>query len=114
MDGLTTQIMIKALDGLSERATVTAANIANAGTPNYRPLRLSFERALVNAAARGPDAVHATTPHVARISAGAPDGQLRLDLELATASATALRYSALIELLNRQMQTEALAIKGSD
>lgn len=114
MDGFTSQIMIKALDGLSQRATVVATNIANAGTANYRPLRLSFERALVDAASRGPAAVRATAPNVERISPNAPDGRLRLDLEMATASSTALRYSALIEMLSREMQTEALAIKGND
>jgi hypothetical protein len=36
-----------------------------------------------------------------------------MDLELATASQTALRYSALIELLNARTQIHGLATTGS-
>jgi flagellar basal-body rod protein FlgB len=43
---------------------------------------------------------------------GAADS-LRLDLELATASATSQRYTALVEVLNRELQLRAIAIKGS-
>lgn len=114
MDSLSAQLMIKALDGLSARATVTAQNIANGGTPGYRPLRLSFEKALADAASKGGKAVRAVTPRVERALAGTSDGELRLDLELATASTTALRYAALVDLLNRQMQIDALALSGTN
>ena len=112
MDDLSASMIIKALDGLSTRASATAENIANAGTPHYRPLRVSFERALADAAPRGPAAVgkvHATIEQ-SPSSAGA----MRLDLEVQTAASTALRYSALIDILGRQMQLESMAIKGSD
>ncbi len=39
---------------------------------------------------------------------------MRLDLEVQTAASTALRYTALIDILGRQLQLETLAIKGSD
>ena len=114
MDNSTAILMIKALDGLSERAIVTAENIANAGTPHYRPLRVTFEKALEEAAAKGDAAVEAVKPDVERAPAGTPDGELRLDLEMATASQTALRYTALIDVLNRQGQLESLAITGNN
>ena len=42
-----------------------------------------------------------------------PAGEtVHLDLELATAQATTGRYGALTDLLNRQLQMEALAITG--
>jgi flagellar basal-body rod protein FlgB len=107
---LTAILTLKALDGLSERAAATAQNIANASTPRYRPLRVSFEDALAGAARRGEAAVSAVSP---QIRAEGERGSLRLDLELATASATALRYSALIEVLNRQLQIQAVALSGS-
>src|SRR4051794_1554356 len=113
MDYGTTLLMIKALDGLAARAVVTAENIANAGSANYRPLKLTFEDALRDAATKGSDAVQKVNPHIERTIVGTVDGELRLDLELATASTTALRYAALIEVLNRQMQINALAITGS-
>src|SRR5262245_43219830 len=96
-------VLLKALDGLSARAVVTAENLANAGTPNYRPLRLNFETALKEAAEKGNDAVQRVVPQLTQALSGSPDAELRPDLELATASTDALRYSALIEVLNRQL-----------
>lgn len=113
MDNSTAILMIKALDGLSARAVVTAENIANASTPQYRPLRVTFEKALADAAAKGDAEVEAVKPDVERAPAGTPDGELRLDLEMATASQTALRYSALIDILNREGQLESLAVTGN-
>ena len=109
----TTILMIRALDGLAQRATITAQNVANAGTPNYRPLRLRFEEALRRAAAAGDDAVAAVRPSIERIPLGAPEARGRIDLELATVSTTALRYSALVGLLGRELQFETLAITGN-
>jgi flagellar basal-body rod protein FlgB len=114
VDSATSGLLIKALDSLAARATVTAENIANAGTPGYRPLRLTFERALADAAAQGQDAIRAVQPKIDRLPANSSDGRLRLDLELATANATALRYSALIDMLNAQMHLEALPVTGGN
>jgi flagellar basal-body rod protein FlgB len=114
MDSLTTQILVKALDGLSARSIVTAQNIANGGTVGYRPLRLSFEQALADAAGRDEAAVAAVRPQTTQALAGTVDGTLRMDLELATASSTALRYGALIDLLGRRMQVEALVYSGTN
>lgn len=115
MDIASTMLVLKALDGLSTRAVATAQNIANAGTPNYRPLRVTFEDALREAAGRGTEAVGQSAAQVEYIfSSDTHEQELRLDLELATASVTAMRYSALINVLNRQMQIELLAIKGNN
>ena len=72
MENSTAILLIKALDCLSARSVVTAENIANANTPNYRPLRLSFEKALADAAGKGDEAVSQVTPQVERIPAGTP------------------------------------------
>ena len=109
----TTTIMLKALDGLAARAVVTAQNIANAGTPGYRPMRLTFEQALKDAAGRGGGAIQQLTPTLERMPAGTAQSELRTDLELATANSTTLRYGALIEVLTRQLDIEALAITGN-
>lgn len=108
MDSLSADIMIKALDGLNARAEITAGNIANANTPRYRAQHLSFERSLATAASEGSAAVRSVTPSIARESR-----DMRLDLELGTASSTSLRYAALIDILNRQLQLDALAIQGN-
>lgn len=109
-----TQILIiKALDGLAARAVATAENIANAGTPGFRPLRVSFEDALKSAATQGDDAVKALEFTAQPAAAGSSDSKLRLDLEMATASTTALRYSALIAILDRQSQALSTVIRGN-
>ena len=106
-------LALKALDGLAARAAVIAQNIANAGTPAYRPLRLTFEQALIKAAGLGDEAVRKVSPLLERTSAIGAEGSLRLDLEMETASSTALRYAALIDILDRKMQLDTLAVKGS-
>ena len=108
MESLSAVLLLKSLDGLSARQAVTAQNIANAGTSGYRPLRVTFETALAQAASRGPDAVREVEPKIA--FSGATD--LRLDLEMATAASTSMRYAALIEVLDRQMQLNSLAVTG--
>jgi flagellar basal-body rod protein FlgB len=112
MNPSTALLIIKALDGLSARSVATAENIANAGTPNYRPLRVSFENALKQAAGLGDAAVRQLKFEAEPAVAGTPDAELRVDLELATASATALRYDALLSIIDRQSQMDSLAIKG--
>jgi flagellar basal-body rod protein FlgB len=108
----TAVLIIKALDGLTARSVATAENIANAGTPNYRPLRVSFEAALKEAAQTGDDAVRQLKIEAKPAIAGTPDAENRVDLELATASATALRYEALLSIMDRQSQMESSVIKG--
>lgn len=105
-------LALKALDGLSLRAEVTAQNIANAGTTGYRPLAVSFEKALASAAASGRDAVAAFEPHIDRARPLFGSASLRLDLELQTAAATAQRYGAIVEVLDRQVQLQRLALTG--
>jgi flagellar basal-body rod protein FlgB len=110
VEPVSSSLLLKALDGLSARAVATAQNIANAGTANYRPVEVSFERALASAAGQGADAVAAVQPKLGRAAGGAG---MRLDLELATASSTATRYSALVEILGRQIEIEGLSITGT-
>lgn len=111
MNALFTSIALKALDGLSARAEVTAENIANANTQGFRRRSVSFESALATAAQRGPEAVSHVKPSLTTTAADAASPGARLDLDLATASSTAGRYSALIEVMGRQMQLEDLVLK---
>jgi flagellar basal-body rod protein FlgB len=113
LDALSTALVIKALDGLYARSSATAENIANANSPGYRPVRVSFEDELRTAADKGLEAVVDLKPRLEPEVRPADDPGLRLDQELATASSTALRYSALIEVLGRQMQLNELAITGN-
>lgn len=110
MDSDLAILALKALDGLSARAEVTAQNIANAGTGNFRPLQVSFEDALSAAANRGPGAIAGVTPRITVAPPHAGSSALRLDLEMQTATATALRYSAVTNILSRELQMHALAL----
>lgn len=112
MDSQTAILALKALDGLSARVTVTAENIANAGTPGYRPLRVSFEDQLKMAAGKDAASIETVRPFISRAAFPIDQSDMRLDLELATAAGTAGRYAALIEVLNRQMQLSSLALTG--
>ena len=112
MDPTSAIMITKALDGLWARSLATAQNVANANSPGYRPVRVSFEDALQSAYRQGPDALRSVTATVGQAPAGTAGAEMRLDLELATASATGLRYAALLDLLGRQMQITQTAIRG--
>ncbi len=72
---------------------------------------MKFEDSLKAAAAKGSDAVRdlAITTTRAPMPVG---GEPRVDLELATASDTAGRYGALLELLGREMALVRTAARG--
>lgn len=112
MNSLSAAVTIKALDGLSTRASVIAENIANANTPGYRPRQVTFEQALIAAAQNNPGEVrHVTAAIGVDTSREAFGGSApRIDLDLANSAATAGRYGALVEILNRQMQLDDLAL----
>lgn len=108
MSDLSTALIAKALDGLHQRYLYTAQNIANANTPDYRPVRVSFEESL-RAAAGAETAIATVKPHVFQ-EPGDGSTAIRLDLELAAASRTAMRYRALIDLLGRQFALHHAAL----
>lgn len=112
MDAITPVIINKALDGLSLRQQATAQNIASASSRDFRPVQVRFEQSLTVAAARGGDAVRALDLRMTAAPESALGGEPRLDLELATASETAMRYSALLDVLGREMQILRTAARG--
>lgn len=98
----------KALDCLTVRQAYTAQNIANANTPGYQALKVSFEESLRAAAGEGVGAVESLKPEV--VPSGVAGDELRIDLELATSSQTAMRYSSLIEVFGREMAISRAAL----
>lgn len=112
MEKMTAVMIAKALDGLTTRAAVIAQNIANVNSQSYAPKKVSFEAALGEAAKIGPNAVAKVEPQVSLVDAKFGTSDIRLDLEMASASHTAMRYAALVDMLNRQMQLTRLAIRG--
>lgn len=110
MEALSSIVILKALDGLNARMIGISENIANTNTAGYRPVRVSFEQALTEAAGQGPDAVRAVQPSLEREPAGTT---VQGGMEMASAAQTAARYTALIGLLSQQMQLRSLAITGN-
>ena len=110
MSPIISAIITKALDGLHLRSMATAQNIANANSPGYRSLSVSFEDELAAAAARG-DEQSVRSIHLGMDEVGIAEG-VRLDLEMANQSATARRYGALIDVLGRDLQLQRSAIRG--
>ena len=112
MDPISAATVTKALDGLSTRMTVTAANIANANSGAFRPQRVRFEESLRAAAARGLDAIRQVRPEIDAAPPGRFGDEPRLDMELASATDTAMRYGALVGLLGREMEITRLLVRG--
>lgn len=103
MDEISAAIMKKALDGLSMRYAFLAQNIANANSPDYQPMSVTFEEALRAAASDGVGAIAEVKPQAHAVVGTDVSTEMRLDLELADASQTAMRYRALLDILGRQM-----------
>lgn len=110
IDPLTHAIAVRSLDFLELRQAFIAQNIANASTPGYRPVRLEFEAELRQAAGDGPGAVRALSARVVEAEEGLT---VRVDLELAEATQTALRFSGLIEMLGRQFALQRLIVSNT-
>lgn len=112
MTGLTALLIARALDGLNARQIATAQNIANGNTASYRPIRVTFEERLRDAAAQGPEAVAKVRPEVELAPMPKVASEMRLDLELATASQTAMRYGALLSMLEGRGSLMRTVISG--
>ena len=112
MEASSPVLLLKVMDCLALRMKAQAENIANAGTPRYRPVRVSFEDAVKAAAQFGDAAVTVVEPKLVLEAPRDGRGELRLDLELAAAARTAGRYGTMAEMLNRELQLEELAISG--
>lgn len=112
MSSVSEILAIKAMDGLYLRAAAIAENIANSNSRSFHIQTVDFEDALRRAALDGPEALAEFRPSPKRTPEAITGGDIRLDLEMASASATSIRYSALSDILNRQMQLNRLAIRG--
>ena len=112
MDEVSATIIKTALDGLAMRQAYIAQNVANASSESYLPVKVEFEDRLAAAAENGLSAIKSVKPEIIE---GAPNSQtadLRLDLEIAAAAQTAMRYGALVDLMGRQMSMTMSVVRG--
>jgi flagellar basal-body rod protein FlgB len=119
--GATAQLVSVALDAAMARHAAIAANIANADTPNYRPLAARFDQlveelqgrvtdrtqdaALMRDAQRMQESLQ-SQPLVADPSAR----QVELDMQMADLAKNTLQYQALLTAQGKLMSLSELAI----
>ncbi len=120
LEAVTSAALALALDAASMRQQVHATNIANAATPGYGPLRVSFEaqldevRAELSARGRLTDAsilaeVEPTLEEAPR-EAGGLLPQVQLDVEVAAMSQNAAQYQLLLKALSKHYAVLAAAV----
>lgn len=105
-------VTIKVMDALLQRQAAIAENIANSGSQSYAYKSVEFEAELRAAALKGPDAVRSFTAQTRTDGLTESGDAIRLDLEMQSASATAMRFAALSDVLGRQMQIARIAVRG--
>lgn len=105
-------LIVRAMDALALRQVAIAENIANSNSQSYAHKSVDFEAELRRAADDGLDAVRNFTANIRTVGAALPGDEIRIDLEMQSASATAMRYAALSDILSRQMQINRTAVRG--
>jgi flagellar basal-body rod protein FlgB len=115
IDPSTVGLVSMALDAAALRQQATAQNIANAGTPGYQRIGVSFESRME--ALRG-QVRQGATPSLATLRdfrptlelVGAPGDAVPLDMEVAALSENALHQQALLKMLNKHLGMLSIAI----
>jgi flagellar basal-body rod protein FlgB len=121
IEGATALAVARALDAASLRQDAIAANIANANTQGYRPVRVRFEEGLgalrskLEASGRieaaDLESVHATVEPDPQATPGANGGSMvALDQEVGNLATNSLHYQVLLRALNRQLSIIGTAI----
>ncbi len=98
------RVIDAALKGLSLRQRAIASNLANVDTPGYKALRVRFEDKLRQAIRNRDYPLEAPRVEVDGSTAMRNDGNnVDVDEQLVLLNDTVLRYSALIQVMNRRL-----------
>ena len=117
IEHVTTAALSAALDAASRRHAVIAANVANAGTEGYAPMRLGFEAQLQDARAvlregrwLDEDGL-AALRGLSGMQPQRADGmaQVQLDTEMSELARNAVQFQALLQGVSRHLSMLALA-----
>ena len=109
-DLLSVAIGARALDGLSMRMAALAHNLANAGSPRFQTVAVDFEDALRTAAGQGRKALDGLQFDFVAGKTYGPSDERRIDLLVADAAQTAMRYTALVDMLGRRLALRQSAL----
>jgi flagellar basal-body rod protein FlgB len=117
IEAVTTAALSAALDAASRRQAAIAANVANAGSEGYVPLRLAFEAQLEDARSalsdkrwldeEGLSALRGLSEVEAQPVEGAAGVQL--DAEMTELARNAVQFQALLQGVSRHLSMLALA-----
>ncbi len=115
VDNNTTALLSMAIDATVMRQQAIAQNIANANTPGYQRVSVTFESRL---ASLRQDAATGPAPSLADLSnyrpsfayATEPANGVALDMEMANMSETVLHHHALLKALGKHLELVGLAI----
>jgi flagellar basal-body rod protein FlgB len=119
--GATSQLVSVALDAAMARHAAIAANIANADTPNYRPLMARFDQLVDELQGRVTDRTQdaALMRDAERMQeslqsqplvADPTSRQVELDMQMADLAKNTLQYQALLTAQGKLMSISELAI----
>lgn len=118
IDPVTLSLVKSALDAGLMRQTAHATNIANAGTPGFRPFAVTFEENLGDVRAAIEDgtlsSLDASNLPAAHLAVQPGTQPVQLDAEVAAMSADALHFQALTHVLNEQYAIVNLAMSSGD
>ncbi|HEY2042596.1 MAG TPA: flagellar basal body protein [Jatrophihabitans sp.] len=112
LDDITSVTLQTALSALSTRQRVSANNIANIETPNFKAGTVSFEDSLRAAVAAGDPSQATISQAVSTDGATANGNNVNLDTETLTDEKTQLQYSLLSGAMSAKFGLLDTVIKG--
>jgi flagellar basal-body rod protein FlgB len=112
LDDVASVTLSTALSALAARQRVSANNIANLETPNFRAGQVSFEDNLRQAVAAGEPAQAAVTTTASAAPAGINGNNVSLDTETLIDEKTALQYQLLSGAMSSKFALIDTVLKG--
>lgn len=123
ISGVTSKVVMTALDGLLLKHRVISHNIANASTPNYSAKNVSFENLLSSMTMEASSYAQKNTLTVAmeeirNLIQGentlitSTGSKVELDKEMIQLTENVLKYQALLEANSRRGDLLSMAVKG--
>lgn len=106
----TTDVLHRALDGLSQRQQAISANVANLETPGYQAREVSFEDSLRRAAASGRPADAAISVTRSLAPTRLNGNNVNIDFEILAGAENALRQQLVVQGLNTKYELLRTAI----
>jgi flagellar basal-body rod protein FlgB len=112
LDDIASVTLSTALSALAARQRVTANNIANIETPNFRAGQVSFEDNLRQAVEAGDPAQAAVTMTASTAPAGINGNNVSLDTETMIDEKTSLQYQLLSGAMSSKFALIDTVLKG--